>query len=147
MLKSKPKARKKNTNPIFKFLDAITYTKEDLNFDDPQISKDYEPYMINRWLSMVEIYLVFVNDTVNRYEMDKVSHFQFLKSSLPKQKVVRWDYIKKKKDLNIQEKKYIADYFEIGLKEAELYINMMEPKIIEKFLSIYTYGRNKTVDI
>jgi len=145
MLKSKPKA--KNANPIFKFLDAITYTKEDLNFDDPQIAKAYDPYMINRWLSMVDIYLAFVNDTVNKYDMDKVSHFQFLKSSLPKQKVARWNYIKKKKDITLQEKRYVADYFEIGLNEAELYTNMMPDETIKKFLSIYTYGRNKMMDV
>ena len=148
MLKSKPKSKgRKKPSMLFKILDAITYTKENLNFTDPEVLKAYDVYTINRWLSMVDMYLKFVNDTVNRYAMDKESHFNFLRSSLPTQKVVRWNYIKKNKNKTLTEIKYIANYFEVGLNEAELYVNLMSEESVNELLNKYKHGRNKMADV
>ncbi len=145
MLKSKPKEKKQTTNPIYAILDEITYRKGDLDFDNPEVLKSYDPYMINRWLSMVDVFLPFINDTVNRYDMDKVSHFNFLKNSLPKQKIARWNYIKKSKEISSDDVKYIADYFSVGLREAELYVSILSQEIIDKVLNTYRYGKNKMI--
>ena len=55
---------------IFQMLDEICDYKTDLDFDDPEINKAYDIYMINRYLSMVEM-LVPVVVLINRPGMDK----------------------------------------------------------------------------
>ena len=130
---------------IFYFLKAMTIDKKELDFTNYDIYKNYSIYMINRFVSMVECFIPFINE-VNKYTMTKQSHYNLLKSILPKQKIY-FKYMGKKKDLSLRDKKYIATYFEIGLKEAENYINLLSEDIIKEILKMYKYGRNKTVDV
>jgi hypothetical protein len=130
---------------IFYFLKAMTVDKKNIDFSNDEFEKKYDVYMINRFVSMVECYIPVVNE-LNKHEMSKCSHYNFLKNCLPQQKIY-FKYIKKSKDLTIQEKKYIAHYYEIGLKEAELYINHLTKEEIEKIINVYKYGKNNFVEI
>lgn len=130
---------------IFDYLKAMTIEKKDLDFTNYDISKNYNIFMINRWISMVECFVPLANE-LNKYSMTKESHYNLLKDLLPKQKIY-FKFIKKEKDLSLKEKKYITKYFEIGVKETELYINLLSEDIIKEIVNMYKYGKNKMVDV
>ena len=128
---------------LFDFLNAMTLKNEDVNFDNPEVKKGYQSYMINRFVSMSEMFVPIVNE-INRYDVPKEVHYQYYYNILPKRKQY-FKYIKKSKDLEEQDKKYIAEYFECSMREAEGYINTMEDSEIKELLNIYKYGKNKMV--
>jgi len=128
---------------LFDFLSAMTLKNEDVNFDNPEVKKGYQSYMINRFVSMSEMFVPIVNE-INRYDVPKEVHYQYYYNILPKRKQY-FKYIKKSKDLEEQDKKYIAEYFECSMREAEGYINTMEDSEIKELLNIYKYGKNKMV--
>ncbi len=130
---------------IFDYLKCLTETKEDLDFCNDEISKNYQPYMINRFVSMAEIYLPFVVEA-NKYDLPKETHYNFFKEILPKRKQY-FSYLKKKKDIDLEDKKYIADYFQVSLREAEEYCNIMKDEEIKEILKIYKYGKNKIIEV
>lgn len=126
---------------LFDYLKSLTEKNEDLDFDNEEIRKGYQPFMISRFVSMVEIFTPIVNE-INRYDVPKNVHFKFYYSVLPKRKQF-FNYIKKKKDLTQNEKILIANYFEVGLKEAEKYIQILDDKQINEILNIFKYGKNE----
>lgn len=130
---------------LFDYLKALTDKNEDLDFDNEEIRKDYQPYMINRFVSMAEVFTQVVNE-INRYDLPKSVHFRYLFSVLPKRKQF-FHYIKKKKDLTQTEKLVIANYFEVGLKEAERYIQLLDEKQVEEILELFHYGKNSTAGV
>ncbi|MFA5484926.1 MAG: hypothetical protein WC260_01630 [Candidatus Pacearchaeota archaeon] len=130
---------------IFDYLNGMTEDKEELDFSNDEVSKGYRPYMINRYVSMIDVFSEFVNE-LNKYDLPKETHYNIYKSILPKRKLF-FPYIKKTKDLNLEEKKYIANYFEVGLREAEQYINILSEDEIKEILKIYVYGTNSKVDM
>jgi hypothetical protein len=130
---------------LFDYLKSLTERNEDLDFDNEEIRKGYQPYMINRFVSMVEVFIPIVNE-INKYDVPKNIHYKYLYSIIPKRKQF-FNYIKKKKDLTNQEKIVIANYFEVGLKEAEKYIDLLEESQIKEILEIYRYGKNNIAGI
>lgn len=127
------------------FLNAMTFEKKNLDFSNADISRHYNIWSINKIISMVDCFVPLAN-VLNKYEMTKQSHYNLLKDLLPKQKIY-FNYINKKKDLTLKEKKYIAKYFEVGMKEAELYVNILPEEILHEIFNVYKYGINKMVDI
>ena len=130
---------------IFDYLNGMTQDKTTLDFSSDEVSKGYSQFMINRWVSMVDVFTPYVND-MNKYDIPKDVHYECYKSFLPKRKVF-FPYIKKSKDLDLHEKKYLAHYFEVGLKEAEEYIRIMSEDEIKEILDIYKCGNNKQVEV
>jgi len=125
---------------IFDYLKALTENNEDLDFDNEEVRKGYQPYMINRFISMCEVFVPVV-DEINKYDIPKNVHFKYFFSLMPKRKQF-FNYIKKKKDFSIQEKQIIANYFEVGIADAERYIQILEEKQIKEILEIFRYGKN-----
>jgi len=130
---------------IYQYLKAATVEKKDLDFNNNEVNDDYSPFIVNRFVSMVEYFVPLIN-AINKYDVPKSVHYNYLKNSLPK-RYISFKYIRKKKDLTLTEKKCIAHYFEIGLKEADYYIKMMEQEDIKKILEIYEYGKNQIADV
>jgi hypothetical protein len=130
---------------IFEFLNHMTETKEELDFSDPEISKEYDNYIINRYVSMCEIYIPMVNE-INKHDIPKENNYYFYHNVLPKRKQF-FSYIKKPKDLGIMEKRLVAHYFEVGIKEAEEYIKIMSEDELKELLNIFKYGKNRIIDI
>jgi len=130
---------------IFDHLNNLTAFKKEADFRSDEVKKSYNKYMMNRWISMVEFFVPFVNE-INRYDIPESVHYDYYLSALPKRKIF-FNYIKKKKELDEEEKRYIADYFEIGKKEADIYINILEEDEIQEILNIYKYGKNKKIEL
>ena len=131
---------------IFDILNAATIHKIDLDFDDAEVNKVYDQYMTNRWLSMDESLIFLAEMLTTTHNLTNKDHFNMIKSALPKEKFYI-KYMKRNKDLTEKEKRYIAHYFEIGIKDAEDYINQMDTDDISKILDKYRYGNNEIVQI
>ncbi|MFW6122156.1 MAG: hypothetical protein ACOC80_14840 [Petrotogales bacterium] len=130
---------------LFDYLDGLTVDNKDLDFSDEEVNKGYPDYMINRFVSMSEIYVPVVNE-INKYDVPNSTHYRYYFSILPKRKHY-FKYVKKKKDLDQKEKMVIARYFEVGLKDAERYIQLLDEKQIKEILEIFSYGKNKIAGV
>lgn len=130
---------------IFDHLSNLTQFKKEVDFSNDEVKKSYVKYIINRWISMVEFFIPIVNQ-INKFDVPEEIHYRFYLNVLPKRKIF-FNYIKKNKELNEKEKKYIAHYFEIGTKEADIYINILDNDQIQEILNTYKYGNNKMMEI
>jgi len=130
---------------IFDHLNNLTQLKKEVDFSNDEVKKNYFKFMINRWISMIEFFIPVVNE-INKYDIPNEVHYNYYLNALPKRKYF-FNYIKKKKELDESEKKYIAHYFEVGMKEAEIYINTLSDDEIQEILNIYKYGKNKMIEI
>ena len=68
------------------WLNSINFTKENLVEEDPDVIKDYAPYIINRCLSGNLDCILFVNE-MNKYSfIDKDMQYSFYLNTLRKKK-------------------------------------------------------------
>lgn len=118
---------------LFDYLTNICVDKVGITEDD----KGYQPYMINRFISMTNIYLPMVND-INMYQVPITAHYEYYASKLPKRKLYA-KYIKKtktdKKSEDVIER--LCKYYEIGLKEAKLYLTILSDEQINDIYDLY----------
>lgn len=146
---SKPAEEKiepKKALRIFDILDALTVNKTELDFEDDNVKKVYSQYMINTWLSMCDVLIDLANDMNSMQHLTDRQHFKMLFDILPQRKFY-FKYTKRQKDLTESDKKYIAHYFEIGMKEAESYIKLMSDDEVNNILSKYVYGKNQKIKV
>lgn len=139
----KPKTKKIT---IIDIINAATIDKKDLDFNDEGIDKSYDQYIVNRWLSMDESLIFLAEMLTSTHNLTNEQHFDLIKTALPREKFYI-KYIKREKDLSAKEKRYIAHYFEIGLREAEDYIKQMDDDEINKILDLYKYGKDEMIDV
>ena len=117
---------------IFNYLSNILFTKKQPTLQGSEQLGDYEPYLINRWCSMLNTTTCnLINTTVNSmftvFE-DKSTHYKFLHYILPRQRFSRINYIKKtKSDPPGQNKtiEMLAKNLEISKREINLYRNQL----------------------
>lgn len=130
---------------LFDYLKAITSQKLELDFNDHEISKEYEPFIINRYVSMCELYIPIAN-AINRFTVPKAIHYRFYLNALPKRQVYL-EYIKPDKNVDDDTAiDYIAMYFDCGMKEARHYKTILSKDQIKEIIDIYRYGNNKIVE-
>jgi len=120
---------------LFDHLKAITNPKADLDFSDPAVAKDYDCYMMNRYISMCETFLPICAQ-MNMFEVPKAQHYNYYKSLLP-QRQIFFQYIKKEKDFTWEEKKILAKHFGANLRKIDDMIDMMDEKETKEILNIY----------
>ena len=142
----KEKIEKPKKLSIFDIINAATINKTDLDFEDDYVKKGYDQYMVNRWLSMDEDLIFLAEMLTTTHQLSDKDHFAMIKAALPQDKFYI-KYMKRKKDLTETEKRYIAHYFEIGLKDAEDYINQMDENGINEILETYKYGNNNMIQV
>lgn len=127
--------------PHFVMLKEITLNKSCLDFDDPEINRMYDMFMINRYLSMKEAFLPLVQD-FNHSGVPKNVHYAYFKTVIPKN-FYKFNYIKKTQDQDLKKKlKCISRYFEIGLREAKDYLSLLKPEQIKQIVGLYSYGKS-----
>lgn len=123
------------SNALFDFLNDLTVNKTPLNRNDETQLKSYEPYMINRFISMAEIYVGIVNE-INRYDVPKSVHYEYYLSFLPKRKQY-FKYLNKTKDKDDSIIKILCKYFEVGKKEAMEYVNILSDEQLNDIVKKY----------
>lgn len=130
-------AKKKDFN-IFYILDAICNTKEDIT-DHAQFEKEYNIFMINKWLSMHKhtIWAAYFADQIRK--MSKKQHFYFVSNFIEKKRIFfRFKKGRKKaKDLKI-----IMDYYNISEEKAKDLVNILDKKQIKSLNDAFG-GRKK----
>lgn len=116
-------------NTIFDYINDILYHKKGDLLSNVEHESGYNPYMINRWLSMYSPQIAnLINLTSNRlYSVfeTKSESYKFLLKILPKSKPRRIGYIKKvkkekKDELDVIET--LASSLELSKREINLYI-------------------------
>lgn len=131
---------------LFEYLSALTESKIPFNSKDDAMVKGYNPFIINRFISMNESFVLLANE-INKYpDLSKETHYNFFYNSLPKRKLY-FNYIKKEKDLTEEEVNYVANYFEITPNEARGHIRLLSEDDIESIVSKYKYGQTKSKKI
>lgn len=127
---------------IFTHLKNLTSEKIPWDARNDAFVKAYDKFQISRFLSMIDLFLPLVNQ-VNRYpNISKEAHYNFFLSVLPKRQFY-FKYIKKEKELNKESKEAIAEYFEIGKKEVDSYIEQLTEHQIEQIVKKFEGGKTK----
>ena len=91
------------------WLNSINFNKKDLIEEDPSISKDYPPYIINRCLSGHLDCIMFVNE-MNMYpNLDKDMQYSFYLNTLRKKKRFS-PWLRKEKVTDLQSVKQYYGY-------------------------------------
>lgn len=83
---------------IFDIIEGIAFTKKANPFTNFEEEKEYQPFLVNRWLSMLDpLAARIINDTLNRFgkNFDNIDQYKFLSNILPKYRKQRIHYIKK----------------------------------------------------
>jgi hypothetical protein len=117
----------------FDFINAINDTKKNL-FEDPQASKDYSSFMINRGLSYFPDTVLYANE-MNRHSTIPVDwQFFFFLNTIPKKKrFSKWSK-KDKETKSIQLMKEYYGYSNERAKEALSVLTDNQLKMIEEKL-------------
>ena len=124
---------------LFNHLENLTLNKIEFDPKDDEQNKTYAPYIINRFISMCQMYIPLVNE-INKYNVPKDVHYTYFFSTLPKRKQY-FNYIKKKKDVDEENIKYIMEYFECGDRQAKIIINTLKENQIAEIVAKYNHGK------
>lgn len=112
---------------IFNYLSNILFTKKDKELKTLDQQSDYQPFLINRWCSMLNKQTCqIVNITTNTmYQVfeNKSDHYKFLHYIIPRERFKRINYIKKNKSEKQQDDdtKLIAKNMQLSTREIKLY--------------------------
>lgn len=103
---------------IFDWLNEISYNKRSWSSFNSEDHESFNPYMINRFISMKENYIDFVN-AIQKYSVNKESLYNYYCQLIPKRKTF-FRYIKPKKStLNSNLITILAKYFELSEREIK----------------------------
>ena len=108
------------------WLNSINFTKKDLREDDPDVIKEYAPYIINRCFSGHLDCVMFVNE-MNKYSfLDKDMQYSFYLNTLRKKKRFSpWLRKEKVTDLEI-----IKQYYGYSNEKASQALKILTPEQI-----------------
>lgn len=115
----------------FDHLKELSVNKKE-TFKLPEDMSGYEPYIMNRILSMVDIYRPVALE-LSRHELPKEVHYRYLYNILPKRDIFV-KYLKAAKQ-NQNDEKWISRYFESGTRDLEYAMKFLtddEIKTIKK---------------
>lgn len=105
--------------------DVCSVKKGNLHSDSEFANVVPSGYMLQRWTSMVDSgFIQQLNETSNRYQLDKVEMYKMLVSSIPLIKRRRFKYIKKTKENEKQMKTYEDEAIKNELSLREVKENM-----------------------
>jgi len=121
---------------LFDHLKNLTQNKIPWN-DNDEVMKNYNQYMVNKFISMDERFIVLV-DTVNQMkDLPNKTHYDFLFKYLPKQNIF-FNYINNKnKKATMDKIKIVAAYYKVPIVEAEDIMTMIPEDILEELYELY----------
>ena len=126
---------KNKTKNIFDWIKCINDTKPPIGyFTEEDWDKNFNSYMIHRFLSQNPDYLEIVNYVQEFPPQEKRMIYSIYKEFIPKNN--KWSkYIKSKvKQPNKDLINHIKDYFECSSREAKEYINILNTPEINRIL-------------
>ena len=103
---------------IFDWLNEISYNKRPWSSFNNEDRESFNSYMINRFISMKENYIDFVN-TIQKYPISKESLYNYYCQLIPKRKTF-FRYIKPKKStLNLSLITILSKHFKVSKREIK----------------------------
>jgi hypothetical protein len=132
---------------IFDWLKEVTYDKTPWeSFSDEQ-KKSFDPYMLNRFLSMNKNYLELVNYIQTIPINGNEKYYKIYCDLLPKAKI--WNkYIKSEsKSRNKELIKYMVLYFECSSSEIDKYLDLLSKEQIKDILSDFGIDSKKIKEL
>jgi len=125
---------------LFDHYNNVTLNKSDFDVNNDEYTKSYNNYMINRFVSMTELYIPIVNE-INHYEVPKDVHYNYYKSILPKRKHY-FKYIKQKKEIDDKTKELLCEYFQCANGEIEYHLQILTKKQIKEIVDLYKHRKS-----
>ena len=121
---------------IFDILNSISNDKKD-RATESDFEKEYNPFMINRFLSMdIEaLHLAEVMDMYGQY-IPKNAQFYFLRAGLPKKKRF-FKYLKKETVMDKENIDTLKQHFVCNEEKAMEYIKLLTPAQITDIYNMY----------
>lgn len=107
-----------------------------------EMVKSYTPYMINRFISMSELYLPIVNEINKCQNIPKESHYTYYNTILPKRKQY-FKYIKKKNEISESDKELLCKYYKVGPRQIDEYVNILTKEQIQIIVDKYQKNGRK----
>ena len=134
-MKTTTKEFKPKQFTVFDWVKAIIDTKQSWNTFTPDQQKIFSSYLLNRFLSMNPKYIEVVNYVQGLNIKDNKRIYEVYCWMIPQSKNTYSPYIKStNKNTTPEATKYIAEYFECSLNEAEEYISFTDKKWLENVL-------------
>ena len=103
------------------WLNSINHTKENLLTEDPNIIKDYAPYVINRCLSGHIDCILFANEMNKYHNLDKDMQYSFYINTLRKRKRFS-PWLKKDK---VKDLECVKQYYGYSNEKASQALNIL----------------------
>ena len=120
---------------IFDWIKAIIDTKPTWDSFTPEQQKQFNNYMVHRFLSMNPKYIEIVNYIQGLNLKEGRRLYEVYCYMIPQSKNTYSPYIKpSNKKASPEASQYVAEYFECSLNEAEEYISFTDKKWLENIL-------------
>ena len=119
---------------LFDWLKEITGTKKQWSSFTEEDQKQFNSFMVHKYISMYEPYVEVANYAQLLPHNDKEKIYQFYCNMIPKNNV--WlKYVKgSRKKTNETLLKYISDYYTISMGEAEDYVFILKKEGLHQLL-------------
>jgi len=127
---------------LFDHLNNLTVNKTEFDVMNDEMVKSYTPYMINRFISMSELYLPIVNEINKCQNIPKESHYTYYNTILPKRKQY-FKYIKKKNEISESDKELLCKYYKVGPRQIDEYVNILTKEQIQIIVDKYQKNGRK----
>ena len=117
------------------WLNSINFTKENLTDDDPEIIKEYPPFIINKCLSGHIDCVLFANEMNMHHQLDKDMQYSFYLNTLRKRKRFS-PWLRKDKVTDLECVKQYYGYSNEKASQALKILNKEQLNFIKKRLDI-----------
>ena len=121
------------------WLNSINFTKKNLIQEDPSVTKEYPPYIINRCLSGHIDCVMYANEMNKYHFLDKDMQYEFYINILRKRKRFS-PWIRKDK---ISDMEYVERYYGYGNEKASQALKILSPEQINFIKSKLDTGGKK----
>ena len=120
---------------LFDYTTNFCTDKKDLR-EHPDFLKTYNPFMINKVLSMSPKTCHLALFMSQHWQIPKEQHFAFLNGMVDKDRIF-FNYAKRSDDVSAKTIQYVQDYYQCSLSRALEYINMLSKKQLDTIVEIF----------
>ncbi len=115
----------------FEFTKTINETKRNLIDEDPEVEKDYIPFLVNRSLGYFMDTIMYANEMNQKSSIDHKLQYDFLLNIIrPRKRFSKW--LKKSKDYNID---LIKNFYGYSYTKAKDVVDILSEDQLEQIRS------------
>ena len=115
----------------FEFTKTINETKRNLIDEDPEVEKDYIPFLVNRSLGYFMDTIMYANEMNQKISIDHKLQYDFLLNIIrPRKRFSKW--LKKSKDNNID---LIKNFYGYSYTKAKDVVDILSEDQLEQISS------------